>query len=78
MGALAKVDCTSDGNKNKQLCNTEGVNGFPTLNIYRDGEKVEEYNGKRGLDQLAAFVDKHAAATKEEDVEAGKTEKDEL
>merc|ERR1712168_418578 len=72
---IAKVDCTSDGNKNKQLCNTEGVNGFPTLNIYRDGEKVEEYNGKRGLDQLAAFVDKHA--TKEEDVE-GRAEKDEL
>ena len=45
-----------------------GVNGFPTLNIYKDGEKVDEFNGKRGLDDLAAFVDKTS----------GKEAKDEL
>jgi len=55
---IAKVDCTSNDNKNKELCNAQGVNGFPTLNIYKDGEKVDEFNGKRGLDDLAAFVDK--------------------
>merc|ERR1712126_277137 len=43
---IAKVDCTSGENKNKDLCNAQGVNGFPTLNIYKDGEKVEEFNGK--------------------------------
>ena len=47
-----------------------GVNGFPTLNIYKDGEKVEEFNGKRGLDDLAAFVDKAVAG--------GEAKKDEL
>merc|ERR1712136_609816 len=55
---IAKVDCTSNDNKNKELCNAQGVNGFPTLNIYKDGEKVDEFNGKRGLDDLAAFVDR--------------------
>ena len=38
--SIAHVDCTVDDNKNKELCNGEGVNGFPTLNIYKDGEKV--------------------------------------
>jgi len=65
---IAKVDCTSNDNKNKELCNAQGVNGFPTLNIYKDGEKVDEFNGKRGLDDLAAFVDKTS----------GKEAKDEL
>merc|ERR1711973_341935 len=67
---IAKVDCTSGDNKNKDLCNAQGVNGFPTLNIYKDGEKVEEFNGKRGLDDLAAFVDKAVAG--------GEAKKDEL
>ena len=44
------------------------MNGFPTLNIYKDGEKVDEFNGKRGLEDLAAFVDKTS----------GKEAKDEL
>ena len=44
------------------------MNGFPTLNIYKDGEKVDEFNGKRGLDDLAVFVDKTS----------GKEAKDEL
>jgi len=65
---IAKVDCTSNDNKNKEVCNAQGVNGFPTLNIYKDGEKVDEFNGKRGLDDLAAFVDKTS----------GKEAKDEL
>jgi len=65
---IAKVDCTSNDNKNKELCNAQGVNGFPTLNIYKDGEKVDEFNGKRGLEDLAAFVDKTS----------GKEAKDEL
>ena len=44
------------------------VNGFPTLNIYKDGEKVDEYNGKRAIDDLEAFVNKHLEpAAKEKD-----------
>lgn len=36
------------------------VNGFPTIFIYRDGEKVTEYNGSRSLDDLYQFVLKHS------------------
>merc|ERR1712058_19419 len=59
---VAHVDCTADGNANKDLCSAHGVNGFPTLNVYKDGVKAEEYNGKRDLAELAKFVDKHLAA----------------
>jgi thioredoxin-like negative regulator of GroEL len=42
------------------------VNGFPTLHIYKDGAKVEEYNGKRDMDELVSFVNKHASSKKDE------------
>jgi len=42
------------------------VNGFPTLHIYKSGEKAEEFNGKRTLEDLEAFVTKHLSAKKDE------------
>jgi len=63
---IAKVDCTEGNNKNREICTAQGVNGFPTLNIYKDGEKVDEYNGKRTIGDLEAFVNKHLTATKDE------------
>ena len=39
---IGHVDCTAGDNMNKELCNSNGVNGFPTLNIYKDGVKVIE------------------------------------
>jgi len=35
------------------------VDGFPTLFLYRDGEKVAEYTGSRSLDDMYEFVIKH-------------------
>lgn len=55
---VAKVDCTLD--ENKDLCNEQAVDGFPTIFLYKNGEKVEEYNGSRSLDDLFEFVNKHA------------------
>jgi len=56
---IAKVDCTEGNDRNRELCNGQGVTGFPTLNLYKNGELVEEYKGKRSLDDLEAFVNKH-------------------
>ena len=39
--SIAHVDCTVAENANRALCDGEGVNGFPTLNIYNNGEKVK-------------------------------------
>jgi len=58
---IGKVDCTEDNNANRELCSAQGVTGFPTLNIYKNGEKIEEYNGKRAIEDLEAFINKHAA-----------------
>lgn len=58
LAKVAKVDCTLD--ESKDLCNEQGVDGFPTIFIYKNGEKVEEYNGSRSLDDLFEFVSKHA------------------
>uniref|UniRef100_A0A182N0B0 Thioredoxin domain-containing protein n=1 Tax=Anopheles dirus TaxID=7168 RepID=A0A182N0B0_9DIPT len=54
---IAKVDCTVD--TNKELCGEQEVNGYPTVFLYRDGEKVTEYYGHRSLDDLHAFVMQH-------------------
>lgn len=77
---IGHVDCTADGNTNRELCSAHGVNGFPTLNIYKDGQKADEYNGKRDLEDLVAFVEKQLAeAAAPAEAEAVEAEaKDEL
>ena len=37
---IGHVDCTAGENAHRELCDSNGVNGFPTLNIYKNGEKV--------------------------------------
>uniref|UniRef100_U5ER38 Putative pretaporter n=1 Tax=Corethrella appendiculata TaxID=1370023 RepID=U5ER38_9DIPT len=56
---IGKVDCTLENNK--ELCTEQEVNGFPTVFIYKNGEKVSEYNGNRSLDDLYNFVSKHVS-----------------
>lgn len=54
---IVKVDCTLEGNK--QLCNDEEVDGFPSIYLYQNGKKISEYNGSRSLEDLHDFVMKH-------------------
>jgi thioredoxin domain-containing protein 5 len=56
---IAKVDCTLA--ENRDLCSQQEVNGFPTIYIYRGGEKVTEYNGNRSLEDMFDFVKGHAS-----------------
>ncbi|RZF46287.1 hypothetical protein LSTR_LSTR011998 [Laodelphax striatellus] len=51
---IAKVDCTLE--VNKELCNVQEVDGFPTIFLYRNGKKISEYNGSRTLDDLVEFI----------------------
>ncbi|KAH0566889.1 thioredoxin domain-containing protein 5 homolog [Cotesia glomerata] len=51
---IVKVDCTLS--TNKQLCDDQEVDGFPTLLLYKNGQKIDEYNGSRTLDDLHDFV----------------------
>ncbi len=46
---LAKVDCTEESD----LCQTYGVEGYPTLKVFRGLENITPYSGQR---KAAAYV----------------------
>ena len=46
---LAKIDCTEEA----ELCQTYGVEGYPTLKIFRGTDNVVAYKGQR---KAAAYV----------------------
>lgn len=46
---LAKIDCTEEA----ELCQTYGVEGYPTLKIFRGTDNVSAYKGQR---KAAAYV----------------------
>ena len=51
---IVKVDCTAENNKN--LCETAGIRGYPTLK-YGDSTNLEDYTGGRDFDALKKFAD---------------------
>jgi len=54
---MAQVDCIAQGD----LCNSNGVTGYPQLMVFQDGKKTLEYSGDRSHDDLSSFIDKHVA-----------------
>lgn len=40
---LAKVDCTEEA----ELCKEYGVEGYPTLKVFRGAENITPYSGPR-------------------------------
>ncbi|KAM0786152.1 hypothetical protein ACM66B_006960 [Microbotryomycetes sp. NB124-2] len=52
---LAKVDCTVEAD----LCGAHGVQGYPTLKVFRKGES-SEYGGSRKTDGIVSYMKKQA------------------
>ena len=52
---VADVDCTAEG---EPLCNTMGVEGFPTLK-WGDASDLQDYNGGRSYEDLKKFADEN-------------------
>nr|CAG4645450.1 EOG090X0438 [Lynceus sp. MCZ IZ 141354] len=50
---LVKVDCTEGG---KSVCSKFGVQGYPTLKIFRNGEISSDYNGPREAPGIVKFM----------------------
>lgn len=62
---IGKVDCTLT--ENRDLCSEQDVQGFPTIFIYKNGEKITEYNGNRSLEDMFDFVKSHLTVDKSRD-----------
>lgn len=52
--AIAKVDCTEE----VDLCAAQGVQGYPTLKVFRGKENVSPYQGARKADAIISFMSK--------------------
>ncbi|XP_071054309.1 protein disulfide-isomerase A3-like [Onthophagus taurus] len=50
---LAKVDCTSDG---EIICKELSIGGFPTLKLYKFGTFIEDYDGRRNVEDLVLYM----------------------
>ncbi|XP_062847630.1 protein disulfide isomerase family A, member 7 [Trichomycterus rosablanca] len=53
---LVKVDCTA----NSETCEKFGVNGYPTLKIFRNGEEASSYEGPHTADGIVSYMKKQA------------------
>ncbi len=52
--ALVKVDCTEEAD----LCKEYGVEGYPTLKVFRGLDNVAPYGGQRKADSLISYMTK--------------------
>ncbi|KUJ22264.1 disulfide isomerase-like protein [Mollisia scopiformis] len=53
---LAKVDCTEEAD----LCQSYGVEGYPTLKVFRGAENVTPYSGARKAPAIVSYMTKQS------------------
>ncbi|KAF7266973.1 hypothetical protein GWI33_019754 [Rhynchophorus ferrugineus] len=52
---MAMVDCT----ENPELAEEYGIQGFPTIKLFKNGKFVTDYDGKRTIEDIKLFVKKY-------------------
>ncbi|ORX84740.1 thioredoxin-like protein [Anaeromyces robustus] len=63
---IAKVECNKDNNMD--FCTSQGVDGFPTIYVYENGKKYEEYLGNHEVNEMFTYVQEQVARFKSEEV----------
>lgn len=53
---IAKVDCTVES----EICGDQGVTGYPTLLLFKDGDRVDAYDGPRTKDGMTRYLERNA------------------
>ncbi|RYP78805.1 hypothetical protein DL770_006814 [Monosporascus sp. CRB-9-2] len=53
---LAKVDCTEES----ELCQSYGVEGYPTLKVFRGPENISPYGGQRKAASITSYMIKQS------------------
>jgi len=53
---IADVNCSDE----EELCQENGVGGYPTIKVYQDGE-VTDYQGGRSFEDLMSYVNENLA-----------------
>ncbi|KAI9850328.1 MAG: protein disulfide-isomerase precursor [Thelocarpon superellum] len=54
--ALVKVDCTEEA----ELCQSYGVEGYPTVKVFRGPDNVQPYNGQRKAPAIISYMTKQS------------------
>jgi len=64
--SIAKIDCTKE--ETKPICKEAEVKGYPTLILYKNGERKDTFSGSRSMENLHKFIHKNrrAGSSKEE------------
>jgi len=61
---IAKVECTKD----MDFCTSQGIDGFPTVYVYENGKKYEEYLGNHEINEMFTYVQEQVARHRSEEV----------
>ncbi|KAK9696512.1 hypothetical protein K7432_012425 [Basidiobolus ranarum] len=53
---IGELDCTQYGS----ICDQNKVNGYPTINLFHNGQYIEEYTGEQNAQAMAEYAKSNA------------------